>query len=48
MFIYVYKFVLYTVHTTIINYCRIVSLNHTFHCNLCNEKIKKLMNISYC
>jgi hypothetical protein len=32
---------LYAVTITFITYCRIVYLNHIFHCNLCNEEIKK-------
>ena len=35
---------LYTVNITIISYCKIVYFNHIFHCNLCNEEIKKWMN----
>ena len=35
---------LYTVNITVISYCRIVYLNHIFHCNPCNAEIKKWMN----
>jgi hypothetical protein len=44
IYIWFVSLYLYTVNITIISYCKIVYFNHIFHCNLCNEEIKKWMN----
>ena len=41
IYIWFVSLYLYTVNITIISYCRIVYLYHIFHCNLCEEEIKK-------
>jgi hypothetical protein len=41
MYIWFVTLYLYTVNITFITYCRIVYLNHIFHCNLCNEEINE-------
>jgi hypothetical protein len=44
IYIWFVSLYLYTVNIIIISYCRIVYLNHIFHCHLCKEEIKKWMN----